>query len=187
MNSKLNKNISVFVVLLILIGIAVFQNVSAREKEASKTQNQKANEGVGPKPGFLAPSFQLVGMDGNSYKIGGKREKPMMLNFWASWCGPCQLEAPDLKNIYEKYKDRFDLYGINTTDKDDIADAEKFVKKYKLPFPILLDKSGKVADQFRFFYIPTSFLVDRNGVVVEVINVVSPKELERKIKTLING
>jgi thiol-disulfide isomerase/thioredoxin len=187
MGSKLNKNISVFVVLLVLIGIAVFQNVSAREKEASKKESQSAIEGTAPKPGFLAPSFQLEGLDGNAYKIGGKREKPMMLNFWASWCGPCELEAPDLKSIYEKYKDEFDLYGINTTNKDDIEDAKKFVKQYKLPFPILLDKDGKVSDQFRFSVIPTSFLVDRNGVVVEVIHVLSPKELERKIKKLING
>jgi thiol-disulfide isomerase/thioredoxin len=184
MGSKLNKNISVFVVLLILIAIAVFQNVSARDKEASKTQNQNSTEGT--TQGYLAPSFQLEGLDGNAYNIGGKREKPMMLNFWASWCDPCALEAPDLKNIYEKYKNEFDLYAINTTDKDDIAHAKKFVKQYQLPFPILLDQAGKVSDQFRISLIPTSFLVDRNGVVVEVIHGLSPNELERKIKKLIN-
>jgi thiol-disulfide isomerase/thioredoxin len=110
-----------------------------------------------------------------------------MLNFWASWCGPCELEAPDLKNVYEKYKDAFDLYGINTTDKDNLADAEKFVEQYKLPFPILFDKDGKIAKQFHFSVIPTSFLIDRNGVVVDVIHVLSPKELEQKIKSLIKG
>jgi thiol-disulfide isomerase/thioredoxin len=187
MGSKLNKNISIFVILLILIGIAIFQNVSAREKEASQTQNQTTTDGTAPKPGFLAPSFTLESLDGNTYPLGGKREKPMMLNFWASWCGPCELEAPDLKNIYDKYKDQFDLYGINTTDKDNLEDAKQFVKRHKLPFPILLDKDGSVTDQFRFSAIPTSFLVDRNGVVVEVIHVLSPKELERKIKKLING
>jgi thiol-disulfide isomerase/thioredoxin len=180
----MNKNISVFLVLLILIGIAVFQNVSARGKEAIKKEDTNVLD-TAPKPGFLAPAFKLTGMDGKSYEVGGKREKPLMLNFWASWCGPCELEAPDLKSVYEKYSNDFDLYGINTTDKDNLDEAKKFVKQYKLPFPILLDTDGKVADQFRFNLIPTSFLVDRNGVVVDVIHVLSPKELERKIKNLI--
>jgi thiol-disulfide isomerase/thioredoxin len=180
----MNKNISVFLVLLILIGIAVFQNVSARGKEALKNENTNVQD-TGPKPGFLAPAFKLTGMDGKTYVVGGKREKPLMLNLWASWCGPCELEAPDLKSVYEKYGNDFDLYGINTTDKDNLEEVKKFVKQYKLPFPILLDMDGKVADQFRLNLIPTSFLVDRNGVVVDVFHVLSPKELERKIKNLI--
>jgi thiol-disulfide isomerase/thioredoxin len=182
----MNKKITVILVLLILIGIAVFQNVSARGKEAIKKENTDLQD-TAPKPGFLAPTFTLAGMDGKTYSVGGKRIKPLMLNFWASWCGPCELEAPDLKSVYEKYKADFDLYGINTTDKDNLKAAKKFVEQYKLPFPILLDKDGKVADQFRFSVIPTSFLIDRNGVVVEVIHVLSPRELERKIKKLING
>jgi thiol-disulfide isomerase/thioredoxin len=180
----MNKNISVFLLLLILIGIAVFQNVSARGKDSVKKEDTNIQD-TAPKPGFLAPAFKLTGMNGETYEVGGKREKPLMLNFWASWCGPCELEAPDLKSVYEKYGNDFDLYGINTTDKDNLDEAKKFVKLYKLPFPILLDTDGKVADQFRFNLIPTSFLIDRNGVVVEVIHVLSPTELERKIKKLI--
>jgi thiol-disulfide isomerase/thioredoxin len=182
----MNKNISVFLVLLILIGIAILQNVSARGKEAIKKAETNVQD-TAPKPGFLAPAFKLTGMDGKTYEVGGKREKPLMLNFWASWCGPCELEAPDLKSVFEKYGNDFDLYGINTTDKDNLDEAKRFVKQYKLPFPILLDTDGKVADQFRFNLIPTSFLIDRNGVVVEVIHVLSPKELERKIKNLIKA
>jgi thiol-disulfide isomerase/thioredoxin len=182
----MNKNIAVFILLLILIGIAIFQNVSARGKEAIKKEESTVKQ-TAPKPGFLAPTFKLIGMDGKSYEVGGKREKPMMLNFWASWCGPCELEAPDLKSVYEKYKNDFDLYGINTTDKDDLAKAEKFVKLYKFPFPILLDKDGRVSDQFRFSMIPTSFLIDRNGMVVDVFHLLSPKELDRRIKKLIEG
>jgi thiol-disulfide isomerase/thioredoxin len=182
----MNKNISVFLVLLILIGIAIFQNVSARGKEAIKKEDTNVQD-TAPKPGFLAPAFKLTGMNGKTYVVGGKRDKPLMLNFWASWCGPCELEAPDLKSVYEKYGNEFDLYGINTTDKDNLDEAKKFVKQYNLPFPILLDTDGKVADQFRFNLIPTSFLIDRNGVVVDVIHVLAPKELERKIKNFIRA
>jgi thiol-disulfide isomerase/thioredoxin len=182
----MNKNIYVFVVLLVLIGAAIFQNVSARGKETLKKEQAIAQQ-TAPKPGFLAPAFEIKGKDGKTYSVGGKREKPLMLNFWASWCGPCELEAPELKNVYEKYKDDFDLYGINTTDQDNLADAEKFVKQYKLTFPILFDKDGKISKQFHFSGIPTSFLIDRNGVVVEVINLLTPKQLEQKIKTLIKG
>ena len=181
----MNKKIAVFLLLLILIGIAVFQNVSARGKQTLKSADPLVQD-TAPKPGFQVSTFTLTSLDGKSYDVGGKRDKPMMLNFWASWCGPCELEAPDLKNIYDKYKADFDLYGINMTKNDEQTEVKKFVKQYKLSFPILLDLDGKVAEKFRFNFVPTSFLIDRNGIVVDSFNVLSAKELEQRIKKLID-
>ncbi|MDB5056310.1 MAG: thiol-disulfide oxidoreductase ResA family protein [Bacilli bacterium] len=180
----MNKNITVFIVLMLLVGVAIFQNLNAHGKEKNEVNNTLE---VAPKAHFQAPAFDLEGMDGQTYKVGGKRDKPVLVNFWASWCDACEIEAPDLKQLYDKYKGQFDLYAVNTTDKDHLADAQAFVKSHSLPFPILLDTKGKAADLYRFSFIPTSFLIDRNGVVVEVVNLLTAKELESKIKKLIKG
>jgi len=134
-----------------------------------------------------ASSFTLQGLDGQAYGVGGKQDKPTLINFWASWCEPCQVEAPDLKRVYEEYKGQFNLYSVNITNKDTLNDAKSFVKQYDLPFPVLLDKAGKVTDLYRVSFYPTSFIIDRNGVITSTVNIVDAKELEHLIKIAINS
>jgi len=133
------------------------------------------------------PVQALTGLDGKEYTIGGARAKPMVLNFWASWCGPCHEEAPALERIYERYGSEFDLYAVNVTKGDRLKDAKAFARRYGLQFPILLDTTGKTAEDFRILFVPTSFLIDRQGRLVETIHVLPPEELEHKIKQLIEA
>lgn len=177
----MRKNAIILSIVVVLAGLAVYQNIRANEKETVLPTE------VAPRPNYLAPSFQLNGLDGKVYAVGGKRDKPLLLNFWASWCDPCEQEAPDLARLYEKYKDQLDLYAVNITKNDDLEAAKAFVKRYKYTFPVLLDEDLVAARQYRFTVIPTSFLIDRNGVVVEMINLLEAKELEKKIKSLINS
>ncbi|XOS94480.1 TlpA disulfide reductase family protein [Brevibacillus laterosporus] len=88
-----------------------------------------------------------------------------MLNFWASWCGPCKMEAADLQKIYEKNKDNVDLYAINLTKTDDLDSVKAFVDTYKLTMPILYDQDETVAKLYQILAIPTTFIIDQNGVV----------------------
>ncbi|SFL27342.1 Thiol-disulfide isomerase or thioredoxin [Paenibacillus sp. 1_12] len=134
----------------------------------------------------LAPAFDLQGLDGKSYHVGGVRDKPLIINFWASWCGPCHEEAPDLKQMYEVYKDELDIYAVNVTKGDRMQDVQGFVKQYELPFPVLLDTKGLTAEQYRLQVVPTSFLLNKEGVLVDVIHVLPAKALEAKIRLLLN-
>ncbi|WJH34515.1 TlpA family protein disulfide reductase [Paenibacillus sp. CC-CFT747] len=104
------------------------------------------------------------------------------MNFWASWCGPCEAEAPDLMRIYDKLKDKLDIYAVNVTKGDNLKEVKEFLDQYPYPFPVLLDKEGKAAELYQVQVIPTSFLVDRNGVIVDVIHYLPGKELEKKLK-----
>lgn len=133
------------------------------------------------------PHRVLKGLDGKEYVIGGARDKPMLINFWASWCGPCHEEVPALKHVYNRYKDQFDLYAVNVTKGDRLKEVNAFVQKYELPFPVLLDTDGEAANDFRILFVPTSFLVDRQGRLVEIIHVLAPDQLEAKIKKLIDA
>jgi thiol-disulfide isomerase/thioredoxin len=175
------RNLFIIVIVVFLTGFAVYQNVQTKHQETILPTESA------PKVNFLAPSFTLADLDGATYSVGGPRDKPLLINFWASWCGPCEEEAPDLVNLYNKYQGQMDLYAVNVSLGDRLEDVKAFAKKYEFPFPVLLDKKGDVTDQYRFLVIPTSFLVDRNGVIQEVFNVVSPKELEKKIKSVIDG
>jgi len=138
----------------------------------------------GPRPGAPAPSLSLQGLDGKSYQVGGKREKWLLLNFWASWCGPCEEEAPLLVELFEKYKAALDLYAVNVTAEDSRANAEAFAQAFAFPFPVLLDDTGEAATKYRIFGIPTSFLINREGQIVDVVHLANVVEWEEKLSRI---
>lgn len=176
----MKKNVLVLVAALLLVGLAIYQNVSSTERTASAKE-------PAPKKNYLAPGFKLTGLDGGVYEVGGAREKPLLLNFWASWCGPCELEAPDLKRMYDKYKDQIDFYAVNMTESDRMDNIQSFVKHFGLTFPILLDTDGRVGELYRISGIPMTFLVDKNGIIRDGFSIMHPDELEKRIKQLIGS
>jgi thiol-disulfide isomerase/thioredoxin len=172
----------VFVLVLMFAGIVAFGSQTAH---ASVIKTQAGPSQVTrDQP---APAFDLNGLDGKAYHVGGAREKPLIINFWASWCGPCHDEAPEFKRMYERHKNELDVYSVNATQKDQLEAVRGFVKQYKLSFPVLLDHQGTVSGKYRLLFVPTSFLVNRQGIVVDVIHVLTPEELEKKVRLLIGG
>ncbi|MBO8162669.1 MAG: TlpA family protein disulfide reductase [Brevibacillus sp.] len=156
--------------------------------EVERYQVQEDPPKQQPAIGYEAPHFSLNSIDHETYRLNGPREKPLILNFWASWCGPCREEAPVLKQLYEKYRDRLDLYAVNLTTDDNLEDAKAFVEKYELPFPILLDTEGKVGRLYLIQGIPTTFFVDRSGVIRNMMLGMPSKELfEQEVKALLDG
>lgn len=124
-----------------------------------------------PKPGFYAPAFTLPALEGTAeYSVGGKRDKLLLINFWAAWCGPCELEAPDLVDIYDKHKDKLDLYAVNATNYDKLREAKDFVKEQGFVFPVLTDAKGTAGNAYKVISYPTNLLVDTNGVVIQRVD-----------------
>ncbi len=142
-----------------------------------------------PKENRYAPSFKLASLDGStSYEVGGKRDKVLIINFWAAWCGPCEVEAPDLKDIYEQHKDKLDFYAVNATKYDKLREAKDFVKEQQLVFPVLTDAKGDVGDLYKVFSYPISFIIDRNGVIRHRIEgVIEREQWEIYLQEVINS
>ncbi|CAM4207326.1 MAG: TlpA disulfide reductase family protein [Paenibacillus macerans] len=166
---------------------SIFGGAGSEAAAGKNGQSLAAMAAAGaPKPGTPSPSFSLMGLDGKQYDVGGKRDKPLLLNFWASWCDPCKEEAPELVKLADKYKDSLDVYGVNVTFYDKLDDAKAFVKNYGYTFPVLLDEKEEVYSRFNGVAFPTNVLIDENGIIQDVIlGVISPEELEAKIKQLL--
>jgi cytochrome c biogenesis protein CcmG/thiol:disulfide interchange protein DsbE len=174
----MKKHGGMAILIAILVTFVLYQNFANANKDAAVTMEEA------PKPNFLAPAFELPGLDGKSYKVGGRREKLLLINFWASWCEPCHMEAGDLQNIYDIYHEHLDLYAVNVTYLDSQAGAISFVSDYELTFPALLDKSGDVTrKKYQIDGYPTSFLINKDGVIVETFfGLIDKAELERHIR-----
>jgi len=126
------------------------------------------NPSGAPKVGQPVPDFTLGSLDGGAISVSQFRDRPVLINFWATWCAPCRAEMPALQAVYEKYQARgFVVLAVNATHIDADPDIIRaFRDEFKLSFPVLLDSAGRVSDQFlRPAALPTSVFVDRHGTV----------------------
>jgi peroxiredoxin len=126
--------------------------------------------GCGPTTGIAignqAPDFTLLTMEGTSITLSDLRGNPVIVNFWASWCGPCRIEIPHLKATYEKYSGQgLEILAIDLAFNDSIKEVNKVIESEEMRFPVLLDLRGEVAGQYAARVIPTSFLIDSDGII----------------------
>jgi len=114
-----------------------------------------------------APDFKLPARDGSQVQLSELRGQVVMINFWASWCGPCRQEMPLLEQIQAKYEPLgFTLLGVNV--EPDSAEAEKWLRNVRVSFPILFDRANAVSASFGVEAMPSSVLIDREGHVRHV-------------------
>ncbi|MFC1870548.1 peroxiredoxin family protein [Chloroflexota bacterium] len=156
---------------LILITLAFLLPVSGLVASGCATGSAPSDTSApteGTRIGNLAPDFQLQSLAGHTVSLSGQRGQPVLLNFWASWCGPCVSEMPFLQEIYEQWSGRgLVLLGINIGESSD--KAEQFMQSHELSFPVLLDIKTEVARKYNISGIPTTYFIDQNGVIQEVI------------------
>jgi cytochrome c biogenesis protein CcmG/thiol:disulfide interchange protein DsbE len=123
-----------------------------------------------PGEGFLAPDFALQNTQGQIIRLSDLRGKPVLINLWASWCPPCQAEMPAMQKTYEIYAGQgFTILAVNTTYQDEKTAALAFVTQRGLTFPILFDLDGSVSRTYQVHSMPTSFFIDRQGVIRRVV------------------
>ncbi len=146
------------IVLTLLLGIV--WTLNSRVQDGTKpTASPPA-----PRTGFPAPDFTLATVDGQTVTLSELRGRPILINFWATWCPPCRAELPAIQATYERYADR-GLVVLAVDMAEPPATVAAFAQELGLSFLIPLDQDGSVAEQYRVRAIPTSFFVDREGIV----------------------
>lgn len=136
-----------------------------------------------PAPQFTLPTLQ----QGQPMALKDKLGKVIYLDFWASWCAPCRTSFPLLNKLHEKLKAKgFEVVGVNLD--DDKAKAEKFIQEIPVGFTVLHDGKGEWADQYVVESMPTSFIIDKQGVVQHIHHGFTASdidELEKKVTQLL--
>jgi len=132
------------------------------------------NKGYALKKGVEAPAFSLPALDGRSVDLGSYRGKVVLLNFWATWCGPCVSEMPSLERLHRTLGPEGLAVVTVSTDEDEAA-LRQFVKQYDLTMPVLRDPGGRgPAARYHTTGYPETFVLDRAGVLLQ--HTVGPAE-----------
>lgn len=119
-----------------------------------------------PEVGDSAPAINLDRLGGGQTSLGSLRGRPVLVNFWASWCVPCRQEMPELAAAWQARRTSgLEVLAVNLTDQERLKDVEAFVAEFALPFPVLLDKRGRVREGYGLAALPATYFVDSLGVV----------------------
>jgi len=138
-----------------------------------------------PKPGELAYEIALTNPKGDTISLSAIRNKVVLIDFWASWCGPCRLSNRQLVKLYSKYKDKgFEIYGVSLD--QDKKDWIKAISKDKITWPQVIDSRGweaQTAIDWNLYQIPTSYLINKDGIIIAIDP--EKKDLEKALKELL--
>lgn len=156
--------------------------VSALLGAAASTPALAAPDMSGP-----APNFDLEAMSGERVSLADLRGDVVMVNFWATWCGPCRQEMPHLEALYQRYRDLgFTLLGVNV--EEDSSGAGKFLEETPVSFPILFDPKSSVSALYDVVAMPSTVIIDRAGNVRFVHHGYKPgyeNDYQTQIRTLL--
>lgn len=132
------------------------QQAQAGEQDSSESNYTKA------------PDFTVYDADGNAHKLSDFEGKPVILNFWASWCGPCKLEMPDFDEAYGKYGEEIHFLMVNMTDgyQETMTSAKEFMEESGYSFPVYYDTDIDAAKTYGVYSIPTTYFIDKDGYVI---------------------
>jgi cytochrome c biogenesis protein CcmG/thiol:disulfide interchange protein DsbE len=146
-----------------------------------------ASGGGRPRRGEPVPDFTLVLLDGSEISLDDLRGQVVVLNFWASWCSPCQREAPALQRVWETYRDRGVVF-VGVTYHDVEGASLAFIQEYGITYANGVDEKGRISRDYGVTAVPETFIIDRDGLLAWFqIGEVQEATLVRQLEELLDG
>lgn len=177
----MGKKIGSFILILFLVGIiggaSVLYNYLSKnvetdqlsvKEDTNKKDDSSEEDSKKEEQYSKAPDFTVYDSDGNAYKLSEFEGKPVILNFWASWCGPCKSEMPDFEEAYKEYGEKIHFLMVNLTDgyQETVNGAQKFIEDTGYTFPIYFDTKQDAARTYGVYSIPMTFFIDESGNII---------------------
>ena len=197
------KNIIILVLLFVLLigGASVLYTQLSKDdapdglliqEEQDKNDNESQNESSGADDAeqqlTKAPDFAVYDSSGNKVNLSDYIGKPIVLNFWASWCPPCKAEMPDFDAVCKEYEGKVIFMMVNLTDggRDTVSGVREFVAANGYTFPVYFDTRYSAANAYRVSSIPTTYFINAEGEIVSYkVGMVSASELEKGTQSLL--
>lgn len=135
----------------------------------------------------VAPDFTMTDKDDNEVKLSNFSGKPIVLNFWASWCGPCQMEMPDFEEMYKTYGEEVQFLMVNMTDgsQETVGSATQFITEKGYTFPVYYDTKMEGAYYYSVYSLPTTYFIDEEGyVTASNKGMISGENLQKGIEAI---
>jgi peroxiredoxin len=141
------------------------QQASSSTEATGRASRASATAPIGVSVGLRAPDIALPLLTGETINLASLKGKVVLVNFWATWCGPCLMEMPSMQRLYQQYqRDNFEILAV-ATDFEGAPIVKPYVNRLRLTFPILLDPQMQVNDLYKVTGIPTSLIIDRDGII----------------------
>ena len=198
MKNKKTVMIILLVFALILGGASVLYNRLGRDMapeqlaeqaQASKPASDDSDRSEESEPEkVLAPDFTVYDLERNEVHLSDFIGKPVILNFWASWCGPCQSEMPEFNEEYLALSDDVAFLMVNLTDgtRETVEGASAFIARKGYAFPVLYDTSGEAASAYAVYSIPVTYFIDAQGhAVAQATGAIGASTLRRGLDMIL--
>lgn len=180
-------------IIVILIGIMIFNFIDEKNNGSSSNprtfENAENNDVLPPemagiKEGELAPNFELETLDGDHVQLSDYRGKKVLLNFWATWCGPCRQEMPAMQDFYEEFGDDIEILAVNVTSSEkSIDDVQDFIDEFEFTYQTLLDTDMDVSNIYMAVGLPTTYFIGTDGII-QAPRKIGPMTYDYMVETL---